>query len=149
MSLTADQEKVRRKLIERAREEKTVTYGEVASWVGISSRAVGLGILDPINEMEIREKKPMLSALVVYRDSGRPGSGFFGLAKQLGVQAHDLSDELFWHREIAQVFVAHKKGPTFWTYTVSFIRCVTGAGKRLPAGSTNARLRSCRRSRHA
>ena len=112
MNLTADQEKVRRKLIECAREEKTVTYGEVARWIGTSPASVGRKILDPINEVEIRKRRPMLSALVVNQNHRRPGFGFFAMAKQHGVQGRDLSDELFWHREIARVFDAHKGGPT-------------------------------------
>ena len=109
MNLTADQRKVRRRLIECARQERTVTYGEVAGWVDMSPESVGRMVLDPINEAEISAGRPMLSALVVNRSHGRPGSGFFRMARQRGRQGHDLGDELFWHREIALVFDAHKR----------------------------------------
>ena len=36
---------------------------------------------------------------MVERDTQRPGVGFFSLARRLVVQGHNLSNEVFWHRE--------------------------------------------------
>ena len=57
MQLTSEQRIVRRNLVEYARQERTVTYGEVASWVGTPAIMVGATILDPINEVECSRGK--------------------------------------------------------------------------------------------
>lgn len=66
-------------------------------------------VLDPINEAEIRDGRPMLSALVVNRSHGCPRFGFFGMARKRGIQGRGVGDEMFWHREIARVFDSHRR----------------------------------------
>jgi|SRR5665811_1123287 len=59
-------------------------------------------ILDAINRAEHKACRPLLSAVVVRKDSGQPGKGFFTSARKLGPHS-DTSDEDFWQIQIARV----------------------------------------------
>jgi len=57
--------------------------------------------LGQISVEEDAAGRGMLSALVVHKDDGRPGQGFFDLAKRLG---RDVTDELrCWNEEVKTV----------------------------------------------
>ena len=58
--------------------------------------------LDDINFAETASGRPMLSAVVVSRENGMPGTGFLKVARKLGRLAG--GDELdFWVRELGRV----------------------------------------------
>ena len=62
------------------------------------------GLLGQLSEESDEEGKGMISALVVHKEGGRPGRGFFTLAKELG---RDISDsEKCWSGELNRVYNA-------------------------------------------
>ena len=70
------------------------------------AREVGRA-LGEISAGEVRDGRPMLSALVV-NVSGLPGRGFCRLARSLGKLDDDSPEgrRRFWEREIAAVYAA-------------------------------------------
>lgn len=76
-------------LLTRARGGEQVTYGELAPLVGIAKWGnhaqwyIGW-VLGYIAEAEVREGRPMLSAIVVNK-SGSPGVGLWNLATELAL----------------------------------------------------------------
>jgi hypothetical protein len=87
MELTERQKKMRRWLIAVAAGRGTVPYSEVGERFGIEegykwaevAREVGA-----ISEYEIEHERPMLSVVVVHKEDGFPGEGFFTWALDLG-----------------------------------------------------------------
>lgn len=119
MRLTSDQKLVRQKLIDRVKTVKTVknllvTYKEVADWLGpdssVNARTVGNVILDFINIAEHHQGGPMLSAIVVSGQTGRPGARFFDTARFLEVLDEGEDEESFWKCEVVRVCVHHGSG---------------------------------------
>lgn len=92
---------IRERLFEVARTGETITYGELGQAVGVTGPRIGHRLrpyLDAIDRAEHARGRPLLCSLVVRRDSGRAGRGFFTLAALLGV--YDGSDEeAFWAHE--------------------------------------------------
>ena len=83
-------------------------YTDVASLMGIATRGQSMGtkvgsLLDGICEDEVRQGRPMLSALVVGY-TGRPGKGFFALAQALGRLEEGDDQAAFWARELEAVY---------------------------------------------
>ena len=70
------------------------------------AREVGRA-LGEISAGEVRDGRPMLSALVI-NASGLPGRGFFRLARRLGKLDDDSPEgrRCFWEKEIAAVYAA-------------------------------------------
>lgn len=105
---------LRAHLIAVARRRETTTYAA-------AGRAVGLNVHDPadrerlatllraISTAEHAAGRPMLTAVVVLQGRGRPGRGFFNLARELG--RHDgAEDEAFLAAEAERVYQA-AQGP--------------------------------------
>jgi hypothetical protein len=98
---------IRDVLIKRASRGSLISYGELTRLVHsilFDPNDYPLGaILGEVSTEENREKRGMLSVLVVHNDSdGRPGAGFFALAEQFG---RDTSDrEKCWINELNVVF---------------------------------------------
>ena len=62
------------------------------------------GLLGQLSEESDQEGKGMISALVVHKEDGQPGKGFFTLAKTLG---RDVSDpDKCWSEELKRVYRA-------------------------------------------
>ncbi len=64
-------------------------------------------MLGAINHREHACGRPMLTAVVVSSVNKRPGSGFFGLAKQAGaLPANATRDEerTFWNEELERLY---------------------------------------------
>ena len=87
-------------------------YKDVANLVGLPTRGnymawkIG-GILGEISEEMHSQGFPMLSAIVVRRDTGMPGEGFFTLAIRLGKLHRGASvraKQRFWRNEVRAVF---------------------------------------------
>lgn len=62
-------------LCTRAKSHSDITYGELASLLGIHHRAVRY-VLGPIQEYCMEEGLPPLTALVLNKNTGMPGTGF-------------------------------------------------------------------------
>lgn len=105
-------ESVRKRLIQVARQRKTVTYFEVAQWAGFDTN--DLGALEPLNALlnrislnEHKAGRPLLSVVVVRAREGTPGDGFYRLARRLNLT--DKSDRYYFViRETKAVY-------EFWT----------------------------------
>ena len=102
-------ERVRARLIEVARSEGTITYGQLAPIADSEPMVIGQEHLDAISRAEVSEGRPMLSAVVVNAKTGLPGPGFFKLAAELGRMANVDSDIWFWKRERDAVYEAWKR----------------------------------------
>jgi hypothetical protein len=61
----------REKLVEVARQERTITYGELAAHIGIENQGPW-AILDEIYNEETAAQRPDLTLLIVYADTGYP-----------------------------------------------------------------------------
>lgn len=77
-------------LVMAAHSRSMLTYAGVARLAGLAERgnpmAMQVGrLVGEISEDEVTLGRPMLSALVVEKDTGQPGEGFFKLATDLGV----------------------------------------------------------------
>jgi hypothetical protein len=97
-------------LIATARHRGTVRYQELAALVGLPSRGAFMGAelgeyLGAISEDEVKQGRPMLSAIAVNVE-GKPGKGFFGLAMTLGKLASNRTEdqESFWETEKKEVY---------------------------------------------
>lgn len=83
------------RLITAAQRREELRYADIVSILGIATtghhmaREVGQ-VLGEISEDEHDAGRPMLSALVVSAVTQSPGSGFYTLARQLGLLAADL-----------------------------------------------------------
>ena len=64
-------------------------------------------ILGMVSEFEVSRGRPMLSAVVVDKDTGLPGGGFFKLAYQLelldSVPADDSEKRKFWGDQLSKI----------------------------------------------
>ncbi len=99
------------KLVETARKGKRINYAEIGEIMRITTRGSAMArkvgqILDEINEDEHNNGRPMISAVVVNKQCGIPGAGFYNLARKLrklkGVS--DLEELEFWLKEVRTVF---------------------------------------------
>jgi hypothetical protein len=90
--------------------EALTTYTKLAAqldpdhviWPG--SRFYGLGqVLGDVSRSEHAQGRPLLSCLVVQAQSGKPGPGFYQMARQLGVQIPQGSETQQWSREVVRV----------------------------------------------
>src|SRR4051812_35204452 len=99
---------LRTKLIEVARRASTITYEELAS--GLASVRLGptapalAWLLREISETEESRGRGLLTAVVVRKDTGLPGKGFFELARRHGRNATEQMQ--CWTEETAVVFAA-------------------------------------------
>jgi len=96
-------------IMETGKGETTITYEELGKLANLSManpdhRNQLADILDEINRDEHKNEGPMLSVVVVKKDSKRPGKGFFVLAKGLKRQAPDVDDETFFVSELRRVY---------------------------------------------
>lgn len=102
-------------LIRAAQHHGTVTYQELADLIGLPLQGNFMGTelghyTGDISREELENGRPMLSAIVV-GVSGKPGGGFFGLAKELGRFNSDdpAEQDSFWHAEQKAVYETWKR----------------------------------------
>jgi hypothetical protein len=93
----------------------TVTYQEIAHLMGLALSGSNMAnqtgwILGEISEDEFTAGRPMLSAVAVSVE-GVPGSGFYGLAKELGKLFPDTPEGhlQFWRAEQAATYKQWRK----------------------------------------
>ena len=70
-------------------------------------KQVGL-ILGEISEDEVRAGRPMLSSVAV-GVNGKPGPGFFGLARDLGRLDQNKDESAFWKEELLAAYSAWRR----------------------------------------
>lgn len=107
-------EAVRDTLIRRACVRRTITYGELAQRVGLPRQRHVLirqlpRLLEDINNYEAAEGWPLLGVLVVRKSDGRPGAGFFRLARatgRLSKRAGVAGEQRFFREELQRVYAA-------------------------------------------
>jgi hypothetical protein len=97
-----------------AREERTITYSEVGAKIGLDMGNEGerfkLGqLLDEVSRYEHAQGRPVLSVVVVHADGdGRPGDGFFTLARELG-KFDGVDKDAFFFTELNAAYAAWKR----------------------------------------
>ena len=78
-------------------------YSDIAPLVGLNPMAPRIPqILESICRHENQAGRPLLSAVVVSKGGGRPGKGFFDLAKGMGLYDGG-DDDRFWVQELQRV----------------------------------------------
>ena len=90
---------LRQRLIQVARRRETVTYGELCP---SAPRAIGRK-LDQIGSVELAEGRPLLTAAVVTKETGKSGAGFFALARAWG-RFDGNNWDAFWRQELQAVW---------------------------------------------
>jgi len=85
-------------LIEHARNRGKIFYSKTGPGARCARRAVG-----EISRHEVDEDRPMLSVLVVDKETGRPNAGFFKLGKQLKLIEPNETEEKFIDRQTRAV----------------------------------------------
>ncbi|WP_293443261.1 hypothetical protein [Persephonella sp.] len=108
-------------LIRLAKEKKTITYSQLASYINKKSleklpekgKALGTVLskhLHVICEKYVKNGKPMIGSLVVSKKTGMPSEGFFKFAEKL--YSIDLKNDdhkrIFWQNELKKVFEEFK-----------------------------------------
>jgi hypothetical protein len=102
-------------LIRAAEYRGVTTYQDIAVIMGLPLRGGFMAgetgqILGEIAEDEVKAKRPMLSAVAVSVVSGKPGPGFFGLAKQLGrFSGGPADEEAYWQQELQLLYDTWKR----------------------------------------
>ena len=89
------------------------TYQDIALIIALPLTGSYMGsqtghILGEISEDEFRAGRPLLSAVAV-GVSGKPGPGFFVLARELGKLRDGESEDAFWESERERVYAAWKR----------------------------------------
>ena len=105
--LTERQEFVRQQLIVVAGRRGTATYGDVAVWVGRhrgSARSVARHYLNAIGSYEHEQGRPLLPAIVVNQQEGKPGWRFWELARGLGLFRETEYRRTYWIEECGRVY---------------------------------------------
>ena len=102
---TAIKDEMREILINLARIKQPIAYSELAAQLKtayIHYRAPVFGqILREIGSEDEEADRPMLATLVVNKQLGIPGAGYF---KHAAAQGHDVSDpEVYWRQELERL----------------------------------------------
>ena len=95
-------------LVERAREGKTISYGEMATAMVLSPQSGQF--TDALNEIARSEEEAgrgLLSVLVVRKRQGTPGAGFFDFAREMG---RKFENEKVFFLEESERVIAHWQG---------------------------------------
>jgi len=100
-------------LVRAAQYRGSTTYQDIAVIMGLPASGSHMGketghILGEISEDEVASDRPMLSAVAV-GINGKPGSGFFGLAHDLGLLQKGEDEMGFWQRQREATYQAWKR----------------------------------------
>lgn len=123
ISLTTTEHLIRRVLVQRARaadvhDSRAACLSYAALGLAFDPEGVELGTSRPpfrplfpmlghVSMYEVEHGRPMLSALVVTKETGLPGDGFAKLARHLGIPVGE-DETAFWDAQLARVV-------EFWT----------------------------------
>ena len=111
---TTDYIRVLAELVHAAEYRGVTTYQDLAVIMGLPLQGSYMGketghILGEISEDEVSADRPMVSAVAV-SVSGKPGPGFFGLAKELRrFSGGPADEESFWRQELEAVYETWKR----------------------------------------
>lgn len=111
---TLDYIRVLAELLHAAEYGGMTTYQDVATIMCLPLQGSHMGketghILGEISEDEVNAGRPMLSAIAV-SVAGRPGPGFFELARHLGrFNGKSADEERFWHQECQAIYETWKR----------------------------------------
>jgi len=100
-------DEIRDILIRYARDRKTITYSELTrmlqtTYIHYHSHIL-VRLLDEIGSEDDAENRPGLPALVVTKQTGLPGGGFFaGLASEVSENPDAM--ETYWRKQVEAVF---------------------------------------------
>lgn len=98
-------------LIHIARQGAVTTYAGITALADLDLSPAGrtriAQLLRTISTYEYQQGRPLLSALVVFKDSGLPGAGFFTLAHGLSFFSTGNRPE-FWNQEVSKVHAQWK-----------------------------------------
>ncbi len=99
-------------MINAAKHRGFATYQEIAQANGWPLKGSYMGhiigeVAGLISKNEIEQGRPMMSAIVV-GVSGKPGAGFFNLARELGVLSEGEDEEVFWRAECEKIYAEWK-----------------------------------------
>ena len=95
------------RLHQTARQRGTAFYSEIAPLLAIYTGDPYFGarvgrVLDDVNRAEHAAGRPLLSAVVIAKDTGMPGEGFFTCARNLKRYA-GRDDLAYWVEELRRV----------------------------------------------
>ena len=110
---TTDYMRVMAELIHAAEYRGVTTYQNIAVIMGLPQTGHHMGaevghILGEISEDEVKVGRPMLSAIAV-GINGKPGSGFFSLAKDLGRISEGNDPIIYWEKEREATYKAWQR----------------------------------------
>jgi hypothetical protein len=96
---------IRQLLIDVARAKQVITYSELTSMLQTAylhyHSSMLARLLVEVGAEEVQAGRPVLPALVVTKQSGMPGQGFFKLSAERG---YDISDpEAYWRTAVKHV----------------------------------------------
>ena len=94
---------VRERLIKVAKDKKTICYSELGGEFGISLMLVGKVVGD-ISVFESQQCRPLLSAVVVSKNTGIPSKGFWGGPTYEKARKKGVSRQDFWKSELNRVY---------------------------------------------
>ena len=101
-------EQARQVMIVAAKNESTITYSELVNGISaiefIPHDFKLFHLLGQISMAEHLEGRGMLTAVVIRKEDGFPGQGFFDLAMELGLDSAD--QDKFWIQQLRDVFQA-------------------------------------------
>ena len=100
-------------LVRAAQYRGTTTYQDIAILMSLPQSGSHMGkevglILGEISEDEVRAGRPMLSSVAV-GVNGKVGSGFFGLARELGRLDQNKDESDFWKEEQLAAYSAWRR----------------------------------------
>lgn len=108
-------------LLDVARQETVITYGQIIPIAEMSGMGEGVGgalgrLFGTIVRAEIARdaNAPMLSAVAVSTEKNRPSKGFFDLARELGrlTSTDEKVETAFWTAELKRVYAYFGQNPT-------------------------------------
>lgn len=109
MKLTKFAKKTMSQVIEAAKNQETLTYGELAKRLGQPGKTLCLPkVLGHISEYTYEEIGIFLTAIVVNQDTRLPGRGFQQLAS-LYIGSSNVLDEEFSQKHIKNIFSLSSK----------------------------------------
>lgn len=91
-------------LIEKAKQEETIYYGELMDEIGTGRGYIG-AVLGGVSRLELKQDRPPLSALVLQKATDHPGDGFCeNLLADFGRWEPGEDREATWEREVQRVY---------------------------------------------
>lgn len=116
MSESAPLEELRRELVRAARARGTLTYGQLMRIMGVSRGPALLDSIAAVDKGEYSRGAPGFAAIIVRKDTGFPGGGFFcdsALPSELRRPYEKASDPRLTAAEMNYIKTEQKK---IWDY---------------------------------